>query len=602
MTKRECRKKTTTRKLGGGGGGGVIMPSVYLNSLYKFDILNNISSDLSIEYPVEKVLGEGTYGRVFISNNKVIKFSKFDSNNNNIGSSIKEDVFLAILDHPNILKLNTILITTNYFPHIIIPKMDGDLHTLVINSGLFNRFQVSTFLKQMLEALSYLHTNGILHSDIKPQNILYTFNSTNKKMTFYLADFGISQFYGIPAPKREYSTTHWYGPSIAFNKRNTRFDNLNTVNLDVYAIGVICIFLITGLEGNQQSNPFEYFSSKNDPNEYRKDRILNIIGEDGWDLLAQMWGFNLNNNIISAKDALKNSFLINIKGGEELHIYTEKNYLNKERELNYIDDITFGLKNVSCFFTVGENVELKISQNPERLDNYEATFLHLITQYANFGPNLTSQTNTNLLAIQILRRVIDFKKYITTVDIHTCFFIATCIFEQDAFAISFDYKTNTIVDDTIRKSIFDILNIINWRPVLFIYGVYIEQLILENYKTNPNLMTDEFIKKIRLICETLMTCFYLDNNVHEYLYKNQVTLNEFSYIIYYIAETIYFKDDKEKMKLITKQLDSMKKEIVDFLTNTTFVESFKTINNIDYNIYNVPCKLINFLLDQYLSN
>ncbi len=480
--------------------------------------------------------------------------------------------------------------------------MDGDLYKLYKSSGKFNRLQIINFLKQMLGALEFLHTNGILHSDIKPANILYTFDQDGDQdgeIKFYLADFGLSQFYSIPAPIRAYSTTPIYGPHTKYENRDKRFDNFNTINLDLYALALVCLYLITGFQGKEVANVYEYFNQENQ-NKYNKYHLINIIGLDGWDLLSKMWGLNKDNIIISAQDALKHSFLTGIIGGDELHIYTSKNYLNRERELNYIDNVTIGLKNDSCFFTIGspspQPQSNRSSPQYERLSGYDNLLLFIINNFANIKSNLVTQTNTNLLAIQILRRVINARQYISNIDIHISFYIAACLCESAAFPIVFNFKKTTIIDLEVRKYIFDILNIIYWRPILYPYGAYIEKLILENYILNPTLLTPDLIKIYRLVCETCMTFFYIDNDIHEYLFKNQVTLNEFSNIIYYIASTIIFKNNEKYIKSI----EINRNDIFNYLNNTLFVTTFKNQNQIDYKKYNIPCRIIKYISDHYI--
>ena len=84
--------------------------------------------------------------------------------------------------------------------------------------------------------------NGILHSDIKPPNILWR-KSGDSEYHYYLADFGISKFYGFPVPILDYQTTYYFGPHINYEGRDKRFDNIITINLDVYSLGLVFLYL-----------------------------------------------------------------------------------------------------------------------------------------------------------------------------------------------------------------------------------------------------------------------------------------------------------------------------------------------------------------------
>ncbi|KAH9365847.1 hypothetical protein HPB48_012303 [Haemaphysalis longicornis] len=65
--------------------------------------------------------------------------------------------------------------------------------------------QVRSYLRQILEALLFCHMRGILHRDLKPQNLLI-----DEKGTIKVVDFGLARTFGIPV--RAY--TQEDGPSV----------------------------------------------------------------------------------------------------------------------------------------------------------------------------------------------------------------------------------------------------------------------------------------------------------------------------------------------------------------------------------------------------
>ena len=62
------------------------------------------------------------------------------------------------------------------------------------------------FMFQILSGLAYCHTAGVIHRDLKPDNILLVDNRTVK-----IADFGLARLYGVPERKfHPEVVTHWY--------------------------------------------------------------------------------------------------------------------------------------------------------------------------------------------------------------------------------------------------------------------------------------------------------------------------------------------------------------------------------------------------------
>lgn len=65
----------------------------------------------------------------------------------------------------------------------------GELFEYVANTGKFSEEISRTYYKQLLNALSHMHSKGIAHRDLKPENLLFDGNYNLK-----VADFGFSTF------------------------------------------------------------------------------------------------------------------------------------------------------------------------------------------------------------------------------------------------------------------------------------------------------------------------------------------------------------------------------------------------------------------------
>ena len=103
------------------------------------------------------------------------------------------------------------------------------------NSIILTPAHIKSYILQTLLGLEYLHSNWILHRDLKPNNLLM-----NQDGVLKIADFGLAKFYG--SPNRQYThivVTRWYrAPELLFGARNYG------VGIDVWAVGCILAELL----------------------------------------------------------------------------------------------------------------------------------------------------------------------------------------------------------------------------------------------------------------------------------------------------------------------------------------------------------------------
>lgn len=148
---------------------------------------------------------------------------------------MKEANILQRLNHPNILKIFS-FVETPYTLYFILEYIEsGSLAGLVKKYGVFPEPLISRYVEQTLKGLAYLHNEGIIHRDIKGDNILITKDGKVK-----LADFGTAKL--EDAEKKTQTvvgTPYWMAPEVI------EMSACGTSS-DIWSVGCTVIELLTG--------------------------------------------------------------------------------------------------------------------------------------------------------------------------------------------------------------------------------------------------------------------------------------------------------------------------------------------------------------------
>lgn len=92
-----------------------------------------------------------------------------------------------MLDHPNVLRIHEYFESTNNY-YIITELCSGkSLNKLILESGTLSEKDSAKIFKQILISLNYIHSMGVSHRDVKPDNFM-----VSKDLKVKLIDFGLS--------------------------------------------------------------------------------------------------------------------------------------------------------------------------------------------------------------------------------------------------------------------------------------------------------------------------------------------------------------------------------------------------------------------------
>lgn len=178
---------------------------------------------------------------------KVVPFSRLSSNTSALFEN--EVRILQQLQHPGIIRLLDLLQDgSNYY--IIMELCEyGDLYKYIVDNGRLNELESRYYLKEILEALKYVHAQGVVHRDIKPENILLDVDGHVK-----LSDFGLSRFVNAQGlADTPCGSVCYASPECA---SGIQYDGRKS---DIWSVGVVAYAMLTGVLPWTKQNQAQLF-------------------------------------------------------------------------------------------------------------------------------------------------------------------------------------------------------------------------------------------------------------------------------------------------------------------------------------------------------
>ena len=168
-------------------------------------------------------------------------------------SGLREISILLSCSHENIVPLKEIVVGKSLESiFLVMEYCEQDLASLIDNMQTpFSESQVKCIFVQLLRGLKYLHSNFIVHRDLKVSNLLMTDNGCLK-----IADFGLARLFGFPLrPMTPKVVTLWYrAPELLLNSPQ------QTTSIDMWSAGCILGELLAHkplLPGKSEINQIE---------------------------------------------------------------------------------------------------------------------------------------------------------------------------------------------------------------------------------------------------------------------------------------------------------------------------------------------------------
>ena len=204
-----------------------------------------IGKRLGGRYDIKELIGVGGMANVYkaadIIEDKIVAVKilkdEYLSNDEFLRRFRNESKAIAVLSHPNIVKIFDVSLGDG-IQYIVMEYVDGlTLKEYIEQQHVLRWKEAVHFTVQILRALQHAHDKGIVHRDIKPQNIMLLQDGTIKVM-----DFGIARFArddGRTVTDKAIGSVHYISPEQARG-------DVTDEKSDIYSVGVMLFEMLTG--------------------------------------------------------------------------------------------------------------------------------------------------------------------------------------------------------------------------------------------------------------------------------------------------------------------------------------------------------------------
>ena len=214
----------------------------------------NIGKKLDNRYEITELIGVGGMADIYKANdiieNKVVAVkilkNEFAKSEDFLRRFRNESKAIALLSHKNIVKIYDVGFTDK-IQYIVMEYIDGiTLTEYIERQGVLKWRDAVHFTTQILRALQHAHDRGIVHRDIKSQNVMLLADGTIKVMDIGIAHFNRETDKTIS--EKAIGSVHYISPEQARGE-------VTDEKSDIYSVGVMLYEMLTGVKPFDGDNP-----------------------------------------------------------------------------------------------------------------------------------------------------------------------------------------------------------------------------------------------------------------------------------------------------------------------------------------------------------
>jgi serine/threonine-protein kinase len=215
----------------------------------------DVGSVIADTYTIEALLGRGGMGAVFLASHKRLPGKKVAikmlhaeiSDEETLARFKREAQIASLLGHPNIVHVEDFDVMPDGTPYLVLEYLQGETLAQRLRGGPLPTELIFSIVRQIGSALAAAHRAGVVHRDLKPQNIFLVPTELDGREfeQVKVLDFGISKMRGSQTVKTQETallgTPQYMAPEQATGKHDSVDERT-----DIFALGAIVYEMVTG--------------------------------------------------------------------------------------------------------------------------------------------------------------------------------------------------------------------------------------------------------------------------------------------------------------------------------------------------------------------